>query len=99
MAAHETPEMKEWLAVRQEAGLQIDPETAEVDWDYAQTLDPYGLFPELPEILQQIGRERFARALGGDIWVSFYDLPKATRVALWEKHRSGLASFGTIQGR
>ena len=34
---------EQWLAVRKEAALQIDPETAEVDWIYAQTLDPYGV--------------------------------------------------------
>jgi len=32
-----------WLAIRKEAGKQIDPETAEVEWTYAQTLDPYGV--------------------------------------------------------
>jgi hypothetical protein len=32
----------EWLAIRKEAGLQIDPDTAEVCWRYAQVLDPYG---------------------------------------------------------
>ena len=33
-------ELEEWLAIRKEAGLKINPETAEVDWTYAQTLDP-----------------------------------------------------------
>jgi hypothetical protein len=28
--------------VRRRAALQIDPETAQVHWKYAQTLDPYG---------------------------------------------------------
>jgi hypothetical protein len=32
----------QWLAIRKEAGLKLDPETAEVEWCYAQTLDPYG---------------------------------------------------------
>ena len=31
--------VEQWLAIRKEAGLKIDPETAEVDWCYAQTLD------------------------------------------------------------
>jgi hypothetical protein len=49
--ASEKAEIEQWLAVRKEAGLKIDPETAEVDWDYGQTLDPYGVLDEweLPE--------------------------------------------------
>ena len=77
----------QWYAIRKEAGLKIDPETAEVDWLYAQTLDPYGVEPELPPMWQQIGREYFARAPGSDIWVEFGDLPDAVREALWKKHR------------
>jgi hypothetical protein len=83
--------VKQWLAIRKEAGLKIDPETAEVTWDYAQTFDPYGVFPDLPEEYQQVGREYFARAPGNDVWVHFGDLPKATREALWKKHSSKLA--------
>jgi hypothetical protein len=84
-------EREAWLAISKEAGLKIDPETAEVEWDYAQTLDPYGVYPELPKELQQVGREYFARSPGSDVWVSFGDLPDATRNALWEKHRAKLA--------
>ena len=29
-------------ALRKEVGRHIDPDTAEVDWVYAQVLDPYG---------------------------------------------------------
>jgi hypothetical protein len=32
--------VEQWLAIRKAVGLQIDPETAEVEWTYAQTLDP-----------------------------------------------------------
>ena len=85
-------ELEEWLAIRKEAGLKINAETAEVDWVYALTLDPYGVYPELPEELQQVGREYFARSPGSDIWVQFGDLPKATRDALCEKHDVVLAS-------
>ena len=70
-------------ALRKAVGLQIDPETAEVEWTYAQTLDPYGDDPNLPEEYQQVGREYFARSPGSDVWVWFGDLPKATRDALW----------------
>jgi hypothetical protein len=84
-------ERNAWLASRKEAGLKIDPETAEVEWTYAETLDPYGVYPELPEEYWQVGREYFARSPGSDVWVSFGDLPEATRNALWEKHKSKLA--------
>jgi hypothetical protein len=82
---------EQWLAIRKEAGLLIDPETAEVEWSYAFTLDPYGIYPDLPEELQQVGREYFARSPGSDVWVRFSDLPKATRDALWEKYKTKLA--------
>jgi hypothetical protein len=78
---------KAFYIERNEAGFKIDPETAEVTWWYAQTLDPYGIHPDLPKKFQQVGREYFARAPGSDIWVVFGDLPEATREALWSKHR------------
>ena len=40
--------VKQWLAILKKAGLHIDPETAEIDRNYAQTLDPYGVYPDLP---------------------------------------------------
>jgi hypothetical protein len=82
---------KGFLAIRKEAGCKIDPETAEVLWNYAQTLDPYGVYGELPEEYRQVGREYFARPPGSDIWVWFGDLPDATRDRLWEKHKANLA--------
>jgi hypothetical protein len=82
---------KGFLAIRKEAGRKIDPETAEVLWNYAQTLDPYGIYGELPEEYWQVGREYFARSPGSDIWVSFGDLPDATADRLWEKHKANLA--------
>ena len=90
-SVNNTTEVQQWLAIRKEAGLKIDPETAEATWTYAQTLDPYGVLPNLPEECQQIGREYFARSPGSDVWVWFGDLPEATQTALWEKHRSKLA--------
>jgi hypothetical protein len=83
--------VEQWLAIPKQAALKIDPETAEVDWTYAQTLDPYGVDPDLPEEYWQVGREYFARSPGSDVWVWFGDLPDATRKALWERHRSKLA--------
>jgi hypothetical protein len=82
--------VEQWLAIRKEAGLKIDPETAEVFWKYALTLDPYGVYPELPE--ECLGRDYFVRSQGSDIWVWFGDLPDATRTALCERLKSGLAS-------
>jgi hypothetical protein len=82
-----TQEQQEFLSIRREAGLKIDPATAEVDWWYAQTLDPYGVDPDLPEELRSVGREYFACSPGSDVWVWFEDLPDATQNALWEKHK------------
>jgi hypothetical protein len=81
----------EWLAIRSEAGRQIDPDIAEVDWQYGHVLDPYGIDAELPEECQQIGRNYFARSPQSDVWVSFHDLPTPTRHALWKKHGGKLA--------
>jgi hypothetical protein len=79
--------VEEWLAIRKEAALHIDPETAEVTWIYAQTVDPYGVHPKPPDEYWQVGREYFARSPGSDVWVWFGDLPKATQDAL-EKYSS-----------
>lgn len=84
-------ELKEFRSIRKKAGQHIDPATADVDWEYGQPADPYGINPDLPEEARQVGRLYFARAPGSDIWVSFYDLPEATRTALWEKHKHELA--------
>jgi hypothetical protein len=78
-------------ALRKEVGLHIDPMTAEVEWIYAQTLDPYGDDRDLPEEYQQVGREYFARSPGSNVWICFCDLPEATQNILWKKHTSKLA--------
>jgi hypothetical protein len=90
--------VKQWLAICKKAGRQIDPETAEVDWNYALTLDPYGVHPELPEEYWQVGREYFARSPGSDVWVWFGDLPKATSNALWKRHSKKLAFPAGLEG-
>jgi hypothetical protein len=94
--AAEKAEIKRWLEIRREEGLRIDPETAEVDWNYVQTLDPYGVLDEweLPEEFHCVGREHFARVPGSDIWVLFDDLPEETRAKLAHKEKP---SF-TIRG-
>jgi hypothetical protein len=78
-------------ALRMAVGRHIDPETAEVKWIYAQTLDPYGDDRKLPEECRQVGREYFARSPESDLWIFFGHLPDATRDALWKKHKSRLA--------
>ena len=88
--------VEQWLAIRKEAALQIDPETAEVMWQYERTGDPYRIYP-LPEIYN-IGRGYFARSPGSDVWVSFDDLPDATCDALWKKHSSKLAFPAGLEG-
>jgi hypothetical protein len=84
-------ELNEFQSICTEAERNIDPATAEVEWTYAQTRDPYGIDRDLPEEYQQVGRECFARSPGSDIWVWFGDLPEATRTALWERHKQKLA--------
>jgi hypothetical protein len=80
--------VEEWLAIRKQAGLKIDSETAKVTWEFGQILDPYRVGPELPDECYQIGRVYFARSPDSDIWVCFQDLPRETRDRLWEKLKS-----------
>ena len=83
--------VQQWLEIRKEAGIHIDPNTAEVMWIYTRTLDPYGVHSNLPVELQQIGREYFARSPEYDIWVWFGDLHGEAQERLWHKHSSKLA--------
>jgi len=69
-------------ALRKAVGRQIDPETAEVCWRYAQICDPYGDGFDIPEELQQVGREYFARVPGSSLWIWFGDLPRKAQMAL-----------------
>jgi len=80
-----------WLKSIKKAARSISPDTAEVMWTYALTLDPYGVLPELPIEARQVGREYFARAPGGADWVWFGDLSGPVRRKLWRKHRAKLA--------
>jgi hypothetical protein len=91
-------EIEEWLAIRKAEALKIDPDTAEVDWEYRQTFDPYGVYPELPDEYQQVGREYFARAPGSEVWVGFGDLPEETRDRLWARHGRKLAFPAGLEG-
>jgi hypothetical protein len=83
---------REWLAQRAQEAKNINADTAEVTWTYAETFDPYGIGPyPLPRTLHQVGREYFARRPGSDIWVWFGDLPDATAKALWKMHGAKLS--------
>jgi hypothetical protein len=84
-----TMSVEQLMANLRAEGLKIDPETADVVWQHAEILDPYGFYRDLPDECRQVGRVYFARSPESDIWVSFHDLPEATRNALWNKLDSG----------
>ena len=94
MTRKQTEEVEQWLKIRKEAALKIDPQTAKVDWWYGQTLDPYRVHADLPEELRQVGREYFARAPESDVWVWFGDLPPEVSRALWVRFENEPASTG-----
>jgi hypothetical protein len=78
-------------ALRREVGRHIDPETAEVDGVYAEVCNPYGDKLDLPDELQCVGQDYFARSPGSKVWIWFHDLPGATADRLWKKHGHKLA--------
>ena len=57
-------EDEQWLAIRKEAGLKIDPETAQVAQDWGDKSDPYSVYDEweLPEDFRCYGRLYWARS-------------------------------------
>jgi len=78
---------------RREAGLKIDPETAEIcgGW-HGSLFDPYYINPLLPREFKGYSEKHwFARSPGSDIWVWDEDLPEATIEALYKKHNPGLS--------
>ncbi len=79
--------IEQWLATRSEEAHRIDPEIAEVDWEWGQILDPYCVTPNLRPEHCCVGRNYFARNPGSDIWVSFHDLSKETCHRLYERHK------------
>jgi hypothetical protein len=75
----ETPESKQERISKAEeeirrAAARIDPRTARMTWTYAQTLDPYGLGPDLPEEDWQVGREYFLADPEERVWVLVSDV-------------------------
>jgi hypothetical protein len=77
--------VEQWLAIRKQEAVRVDPEIALVEWDYGQIFDPYGVDPNLPPEYRCAGRNYFARNRGSYIWVSFHDLPVETCRALYER--------------
>jgi hypothetical protein len=78
-AARLTEEQERWLAVRREAAAKLDPETAEVTFNWGDICDPYELRAEDKDAC--CGRNYYARSPGG-VWVSFDDLPAAVTIRL-----------------
>ena len=71
----------QWKLIRMAAGLEINPETAEVMWMYESVL---------ADEENDLGRPfqcYYARNPGSDEWVSFWALPEEIRYALIRKHR------------
>ena len=76
---------KEWLAVRRDAGLKVDPKNAEIDYCYGPIGDPYEIGPKMLGELHQVGRVYFARSPGSKVWVAFDDLPEYNSTCSLEK--------------
>ena len=79
-----TDELKQWLAERKEAGKAIDVATCEITWTYGQILDPDGVREVVPEEYQ-VGRLVFVRSPESGGWVSSYDLPEESAIALHQR--------------
>lgn len=80
--------VEQWLQIRKEEGLKIDPATAEVMWDFAEAYDPYGLYPDPAGGYCCLGRTYFARSPGSDIWVWFGDLPDEAKEKFSQMRRA-----------
>jgi hypothetical protein len=87
---------------RDSIARSIDPSTANVFFIYAQTLDPYGDHPDLPDELHQVGREFFAVDPRNGIAVLLYQLPAEKQEALEGKRaaadREGWRRIGALRG-
>jgi hypothetical protein len=91
-AAEDRMPVDQWLAIRKEAGLKIEPATAEVTFGWKYVTDPYGAFSDLTEAERVVGRAYFARSPDSDIWVGFDDLPEETSDELWKRLGEGTDS-------
>jgi hypothetical protein len=98
--ASQKAEIEQWRAMSEEAGLKIDPATAEVKWAYGQTLYPCGFMVEweLPGDFHQSEPEYWARSPESDAWVAFSDLPADTRDRLRKRQSSELVFPAGLDG-
>ena len=80
-----TKEGRRQLKMCLEAALPIDPETAEIKFEYVPFTDPYGVFQHPKDAY--VRRQYFARSPGSDIWVYWDDLPDEVEWCLWQKHK------------
>jgi hypothetical protein len=78
-------EFREWFATRKAAAAAIDIETCELGAWYALDADPYGVGPELPKEMQQVGTNRFVRSPESRGWVWEGDLPGEKIRALYAR--------------
>jgi len=81
-------DFREWVASRKQAGAAIDIETCEIGQWHAYDLDPYGMryrFGELPDELQQVGRNEFVRSPTSNGWISTDDLSAEKVKALYAR--------------
>jgi hypothetical protein len=74
----------QYLAIRKEEGLKIDPATADICQSSVYIFDPYDIDPTLDRKYAPFDRDLFVRGLGSDIWVHEEDLPKETWKAICE---------------
>ena len=78
-------ELQQWFASRIEAGRAIDIETCELGCWAAYDFDPYGVDPDLPEEMQQVGTNRFVRSPESRGWVHEGDLPPAKGKSMYDR--------------
>jgi hypothetical protein len=83
--------LHQWVASREEAGRVIDVQNCELGHWYAYDADPYGVNPELPEEMQQIGTNRFVRSAESNGWVWEGDLSPEKVRAMYHRIRKEVA--------
>jgi hypothetical protein len=90
--------IKEFRERRREAGLKIDPETAEICMAWVEASDPYDIDPLLARELRRCPiKTWFVRSPGSDIWVEEEDLPDGIVRALEEKYDPSVSGRLTAQ--
>jgi hypothetical protein len=86
---YDSEEYRKFKQNRIAAGELIDPATAEMTWNYAYVVDPYGVLDDLTEEEKCIGRAYFVRAPNSHIWVDIHDLPGATLHEVRQRLKAG----------